>query len=191
MNKRASKLTGSFFAAACILFIGQYNSFGQNSGSFCSERFLPKKGVVLLREKFRDWRIKTVEDMEPAHQALWQQNRFMDCPGLAKGHFTGTASEEIGLLLVPRQTEKKGFKVVVLAQKPGGSGMELISIKSESMQDQERFVVYMAPAGLYSNYNKTKEVELQSDGIYLEDLEMGSTLVYWKNSRFETLEMVR
>jgi len=185
------------FAGTGILLLGLFlssgllPSYGQNPESFCSERRFPPEIGKMVLDKFPGWRVKTNEDLDPNHQLLWQQNRFMECPGISRGHFTGFKEEDFGLMLIPDRPDRKGFKILVISFRGKARHPVLFVLREESNQDQERFVVYQAPKGKYSDFRLKNEIELLREGIAVEDLEMGSSLYYWNKNRFERLDLVR
>jgi hypothetical protein len=190
MTRKICKIFGVFSIAFYILAFSN-PILGQSSSSFCSESVIPSEMLKQVKSIFPGWRIKTVEDLEPNHQIMWRENRFLDCPGIVKGNFQGTHNLGFGIMLVQDLHEGKGFKVIVMTQPGRNAKPKLTVLRDEKDLDPERFVIYQAPKGNYSDPDNKEKINIQYDGIYLEDLEMGSTLFFWKDKHFEKWVVVR
>jgi len=191
MKEKLRKTLGRLIMIIVGLVTASGPVWGQSSTSLCSESVIPAGMLKMVKAKYPGWRIKTVEDLEPNHQIMWRENRFLDCPGIVKGNFQGTSTKGLGLMLIKDLQEAKGFKIIVISATGNKGHFQLTLLKDEKEQDPERYVIYLAPKGNYSNYDNKQQIEIPFDGIYLEDLEMGSSLYYWKINRFEKWEVVR
>jgi hypothetical protein len=79
-------LTMLFLSLPCMTF-GEEYSFN------CSEGNLPLGIQNLLKSSFADWRIQTLQYLDPYDQKLWKENSPQECPGIALGHFINQSYE--------------------------------------------------------------------------------------------------
>jgi hypothetical protein len=152
----------------------------------CDNTPLPEEIRKLLAQKFPAWRTLQLSDLHPEKQQLWLDGEHRnECPGITVGHFEATTRLSYAVVLIPRDTDKITFKVVVV-----GDGKQR-PFKLTMLEEPEYIVnynvIYRVAPGKYSDVGQTQSVQLSLDGLMMRQLDVGTTLFYWKDGHYRRL----
>lgn len=154
----------------------------------CDVNALPKSISETLSTSYAEWRVKTVDDLESYDRELWLKNNPHDCPGFTSGHFVDSTDRSFAVLLVPKEPDANGFKVIVFS-KPDCQSPYIPRVIAESKsQNSASMVIYRVPPGTYSDAEQTRRVQIQLDSFQVEILEASATLYFWQGGRFQHLQ---
>jgi len=155
----------------------------------CGHGRLPIGVLQSLRTQFAGWRIKTFDDLEPYHRQLWTETRGNECPGIAVGRFLMDSVDVVCLLLVRDQPGKRGYKIVAFSPRRDKSRPRVLVVEDEPSGNAAGVVLCRVAPGILSGVETTQPVRLVLDGLQVEELEVGSTLYYWKDGRFRHIRI--
>ena len=153
----------------------------------CNVNALPKSVSETLSSRYAEWKIKTVDDLESYDKELWLKNNPLDCPGIASGHFVDSGDQSFAVLLIPKEPDANGYKVIVFS-KPDSESPYVPKVVAEAKsQNSASMVIYRVPPGTYSDAEQTRRVQIRLDSFQLEILEASATLYFWQGGRFQHL----
>lgn len=154
----------------------------------CRISRLPKEAQVLLNREYANWRPKDVSDLGADDRQYWSKAHTRGCPGIAAGHFEGPYQLSYALLLVPKSESTQGYRIVVLTKVTDDSYTLRVLDLGDSGASDSGMVIFTAPQGSYSDSEGTTSVQLKLDGIYVEWIEKGAAIYYWKDGNYLTLQ---
>jgi len=172
-----------------MLLVSGWSSAAENNVTLpsitsCNTNVIPDSISNLMKSSFVGWRIKNERDFDDFHRAAWIKAKPGLCPGIAKGHFINSLTNDYALLLVSSDQKKQSYKVVVFSPK----GEKINSYIVESGRNfMERVAVSAISPGAYFGVENSPTVELKTDGIMVEELEVGSMIYYWSNGSFKNI----
>lgn len=188
MTSRYFAFTPIAFKLLCLivaaLFFSSSRASGKAEDTSCNTNFIPGSILSLMKYSFVKWRIKNERDFDDSHRASWIKTKPGLCPGIAKGHFVNSQTEDYAILLVSKDHKKQSYKVVVFSPKGGKINSYLVESGQHFM---ERIAVSRIPPGTYSGTEDSPTVELKMDGIVVEAIEAGSMIYYWSNGSFKNI----
>ena len=150
----------------------------------CDASRLPGKATKLLESRYPTWKIETLGDLGEDYKKMWLDKHERDCPGLASGQFHGKGkAESYVALLLPRDSNKHGFKVIVLTQ-TGNGIFSAIVLENSTGPTSTPVVVSRVGPGKYFDAARWKDMQIDTDSIFVEQLEVAGRLYYWKEGRF-------
>jgi hypothetical protein len=160
------------------------------SSTPCGEVVLPAPISELLKGKFAQWRPKRVLDMEPADQQLWLKGpNGKACPGIVIGHFENPDSFSYAFLLVPRSDANGGHKIVVFSRDANKDVYTWRLLDHADGQTYSGLVISKAEPGKYEDWEGKKSIRLRLDALYLEWMEKGAQIFYWRAGRYQKLQV--
>lgn len=155
---------------------------GQESADPCSNE-LPEQVQTLLRERFGQWKIETKADLSDDHKIMWEKTHALDCPGLAAGHFRSTNTLSFAILLISKNPQVVGYRVLVADSDPQNKYHLKLLVQSAQPIPSD-VVVYRTPPGKYFQPEGTGDISIDLDGIIFESMESGAFLYYWKAGQY-------
>ena len=172
---------------AVILVMAPISS-GQGKDA-CRISSLPSGSRVLLDRQYGDWRPKRVSDLGPDDKQLWLKAHPKDCPGIAIGHFEKPDQLAYAVLLVPKLQSSHGYRIVVLSKVATDDSYAAKVLDQGDTQDSDSGMVISAtPRGSYSDFERTKSVQVKLDAVNVEWIEKGAVLYYWAHGKYRTLQ---
>jgi hypothetical protein len=154
----------------------------------CDVNALPKSVSETLSSRYADWRIKTVDDLESYDRELWLKNNPHDCPGFTSGHFVGSTDRSFAVLLVSKERDANGYKVVLFSRSDSQPPYVPKVIAESKSQNSASMVIYRVPPGTYSDAEHTRRVQIRLDSFQVEILEASATLYFWQGGRIQHLQ---
>ena len=173
----------SFFLFACFAV---QPLVAASSPDPCAGTKLPAGVEQLLKQKYPDWRPKTVSDLEAYDHELWLSTNPHSCPGLAIGHFEQPNQLAYAILLVPNSGPSGGYKIIIAvnSEDPNNYVVRLL--------DHGKFasglVILKERPGKYKGFDETRSIALKLDGLNVEWLEKSSVLYYYSNGKYHQLQ---
>jgi hypothetical protein len=160
--------------------------YAQNASYDCSVDSLPKDISKALRTSFGGWRIQTVKDLDPYDQKLWKSKRLNECPGIANGNFFNRGNQAFALLLVPASvTGFTGYKLIAFSRSDKNGHFFSTVIEDVKNQDSLNLAISRVPPGVYKEPEETKSIQIKTDGIQIEKIEVTTKVYFWRNNHFE------
>jgi len=133
----------------------------------CDVNLLPKSITETLSSRYAEWKIKTVDDLESYDRELWLKNNPHDCPGFTSGHFLGSTDRSFAVLLVPKEPDANGYKVIFFAKSDSESPYVPKIIAESKSQNSASMVIYRVPPGTYADAERTRRVQIRLDSFQL------------------------
>ena len=183
-------LKAAFLGVVCVFNVATVLMSAARGSSECSEAALPAPVSELLKAKFPQWRPKQVSDMEADDQQLWLKGQNgKECPGIAIGHFESVENLSYGLLLVPRSNPSGGHKIVVISKDAARGVFAWRLLDHAEGRTYSGLVISKVGPGKYEDWESPKVVEINLDGLYVEWMEKGAQLYYWRTGRYHKLQV--
>lgn len=163
-------------------------SFSQTTPSPCTDSMLPGSVNELLKARFPKWRPKRLLDMDAGDQQLWLKGpNGKACPGIAIGHFENADELSYAVLLVPQSNPGGGHKIVVFGKTKDVYSVRLLD-QAEG-QTYSGLVISRTGPGKYDDWENTKSIQIELDGLRVEWMEQGAQLYYWRAGRYRKLQV--
>jgi hypothetical protein len=156
----------------------------QEPGQACQESALPEGVRAALASQYAAWRVQTAADLQLEYQKQWMTKRPAACPGIASGHFAGKSAVSYAVLLIPREKGKQGYRLVVFDPAAKGAFSPVVLEQSDAYIPTGSGIYRIDP-GLQFNEEKFSTFKLKTDGLYLETLDQGGFIYYWKHGRYQ------
>ena len=150
----------------------------------CVDSALPEGVRATLADKYSDWRVQVVADLQSAYQKEWMTKRPMACPGIASGQFAGKSALSYALLLIPRAKSKLGYRLVVFDPASRDSFSSMVLEQSDTYVPTGSGI-YRVDPGLQFNEAKFTTFKLKNDGIYIETQDQPGFIYYWKHGHYQ------
>jgi hypothetical protein len=150
---------------------------------------VPKEIEAALKTSYRDWEIQTFTNLGPTEKAKWTKTNQSDCPGIATGHFTSKSLLDYVLLLIPKDSKKLGYKVLLFSPKNGGFVITPVTKGRAHARSHDGVWNGNKPGG-YATYNAAGEKvdsAFKLDLIAVETREDSTELFYWSKGHFHML----
>jgi hypothetical protein len=142
--------------------------------------------VEHIAKQFPSWRIQTLSDFSVEYQDMWKKKHPQECPGFTSGHYLTKTKLTYAALLIPSDSRKPGYKLVLISQSRAGKTFSSVLENVNGVTSTPN-VIYTLPPGKYSDAETVDKVTVHSDVLVLEQLEAGSVLYYYRNGRFKKL----
>jgi hypothetical protein len=156
----------------------------------CSVANLPAPIQDLLKNKFPLQRPRQVFDLSADDQQIWYTSHEKDCPGIAIGHFENNSQLAYAFLLVSNSKPNGGYKLVVFTKDTTGDAYSSKLLNQvEDNIDSTGLLISKVPPGKYSNFQKTRSIRMNLDGILLEWTKAGADLFYFSGGRYQKLNV--
>ena len=154
---------------------------------------LPKEALKEITLNFKNWRVLEKNDIDSLSQVLWDETRGEECPGVAVGNYDGSNEKGYAALIIPQDSTKRKFKLLLLKKNSSRNYTIKTLIKSSGVGDYP--VIYKGKPGTYTetgsfDYDKDNEadsVETKYDVIICEFIEKGALAFYYKDGKFHEL----
>ena len=177
MNTSMRRFLTQMAYGICLLFMYSCVALGQ-----CSSSHLPEQLQRKLAE-YKEWKMVDVGSLTRDDQRTWQNEHPKECPGLTEGRFIDEQPSFVIALV--RRSGNKLFQQV-LAFRPGDVTYEPIPLGVPS----EVAIVHMLiklPPGKYMNFERDVTIRTLRDVVALTQINAHSTLYYWRNGEFHSL----
>lgn len=174
---------------SCSIFFLVINSRAIASDDICAYSSLPQAVERLLVTKYPDWNAWKLPDESP-YLEKWTKEHSKNCPGIASGYFESRTQLSHAILLVPKDPEKLGYRLVVLSKwKASGQDTYRERILWEDDSELARKVVYgyiyTVPPGTYWDFDKTRNVQIGMEGfVYRLIVGRQTILFYWHQDKY-------
>jgi hypothetical protein len=123
--------------------------------------------------------------MDADDQQLWLKGRHgKECPAIAIGHFESADSLSYALLLVPQSNARGGHKIMVFSKDAAKGVYAWRLLDHAEGQTYSGLVISKAEPGKYEDWEGKKTIQLRLDGLYVEWMEKGAQLYYWRAGRY-------
>jgi hypothetical protein len=150
----------------------------------CDSSRLPAEVTKFVQSKYPSWKIETLDDLGENYRKMWLEKHKQDCPGFASGKFyDGGNDESYVILLLPRDSKNHGFKLVVFTKTERVTFSASVLAGSTEPTTTPLVVSRVAP-GKYFDAARWKDIQTDTDSIFVEQLEVSGKLYYWKQGRF-------
>ena len=150
---------------AASTFAGPRRASGKN---LCAASRIPAGARGLLRRRASGWTLQDVGRLSASARERWAAKRPSSCPGLAIGRFESTMTVSYGLLLVPRKTSAKGYRLLILTRLDGH--YRLREAEASKSADPANFFVHDVPVSRFFDLNAQRKFNIRfPDGIVLVD----------------------
>ena len=160
-------------------------AYTQQGESACQGR-LPEKLLTEIKQAFPNSKIEETGDLTSEYREMWVKAHASQCPGLTEGNYKGTDQNLFAVLLLSKEPEKPGARLVIVNPAASGSNrfkvLETVKIATASPN-----VIFTLPPGQYSDPEGLHKVRTRFDGIVLEQLEVGSILYYYRGGAFHKM----
>lgn len=157
---------------------------GQGSGQACRDSALPDGVRAALASQFAEWHVQTTADLQADYLKQWMAKRPSACPGIASGQFAGKSAVSYAVLLIPREKGKQGYRLVMFDPAAKGAFSQALLEQSDAYIPTGSGIYKIDP-GLQFNEEKFSTFKLKTDGLYLETLDQGGFIYYWKHGRYQ------
>ncbi len=180
----------AFIGVVSLLSLTAVAMSAAQVASPCDAATLPAPISELLKSKFAQWRPKQVSDMEADDQQLWLKGpNAKGCPGIAIGHFESADSLSYALLLVPQSNPSGGHKIVVFSKDATNDVYTSRLLDHAETHSYSGLVISKAEPGKYEDWEGKKSIRIKLDGLYVEWMEKGAQLYYWRVGRYQKLQV--
>jgi hypothetical protein len=187
---KTSWLKITFIGVVGVLNLAAVPMSAAQDSSPCDITALPAPISELLKGKFAQWRPKQVSDMEADEQQLWLKGpNGKACPGIAIGHFESADSLSYAFLLVPRSDANGGHKIVVFSKETVKDDYTSRLLAHAETQTYSGLVISKAEPGKYKDWESKKSIQIKLDALYVEWMEKGAQLYYWRVGRYQKLQV--
>lgn len=150
----------------------------------CDPSRPPAEVTKVLESSYPAWRMETLEDLGEKYKKMWLEKHERDCPGFASGQFHSKESDEsYVILLVPRESKNHGFKLVVVSKSRNGVLSPSV-LESSTGPTSTPVVVSRVAPGKYFDAARWKDIQTDTDAVFVEQLEVAGRLYYWKEGHF-------
>ena len=186
VNKTKKRQVLIIGISVVLLFPGTF--LESRAEESCNIEDIPEQGRQLIAQKFPGWRGWGLSDLTKEEKDHWSKNENKsNCPGLAIGHFESKANLSYALSLIPVDQKKRGWRLVVISKNRQGVYQEKILRRRDDLTGTG--VLYKASPGKYSDPEESQSVRLTLDGVIYEEYEKGAILFYWRNGRYNELDI--
>lgn len=150
----------------------------------CDSSRQPAEVMKFLESKYPAWKMETLADLGESYKKMWLKKHQEDCPGFASGQFHGMGKDEsYVVLLLPRDSKSHGFKLIVLTKTISGAFSAGV-LESSTESTTTPVVVSRVAPGKYFDAARWKDIQTDTDLIFVEQLEVAGRLYYWRQGRF-------
>jgi hypothetical protein len=156
----------------------------QSHRHFCDDDQVPPEVLAAVQQQYPEWHFQLLTELSREYQQQWLKDHPEECPGFAVGHFQSATRTDFAMLLVRSRAAQSGSKLVVVSETPAKK-WQVKALKEETTSYYYEAVSRVAP-GKYKGKNPGS-VALTLDGFQLDTFDVGSTLYYWRNGKFQTL----
>lgn len=170
-----------------ILIVNGYALSGEPSALQPCVSLLPKEGLKKITISFKDWRILEKNDIDSDDQILWDKAHGGECPGVAVGDYDGSKEKQYAILIIPKDSVKRQFKLLLLKNNPSEKYTIRTIYEADNAGDAYP-VIYTGDSGTYSDlYDENTKVEVNHDAIICEFIEKGAFAFYYKKGKYKKL----
>jgi len=128
--------------------------------------------------------------MEADDQHIWLKGpNGKGCPGIATGHFENADSLAYALLLVPQSNPNGGHKIMVFSKDATKDAYAWRLLDHAEGQTYSGLVISKAKPGKYEGWEGKKSIQIRLDALYVEWIEKGAQLYYWRAGRYQKLQV--
>lgn len=176
----------TFFTTAIAVLAFSVAPFAraQDARQACQDSVLPDGVRAALGSQYSEWRVQTAGDLQPEYQKEWMAKRPTACPGITSGQFEGKSTVSYALLLIPRATGRKGYRLVVFGPARKDSFSSVVLEQSDAYIPTGSGIYRIDP-GLQFNEEKFTTFKLKTDGIYIETQDQPGFIYYWRHGRYQ------
>jgi hypothetical protein len=173
-----------FRLISLFCFISLFGAKIVHAEAPCDSSRLPPDVMKVLEARYPAWKIETLGDLGENYKKMWLDKHERDCPGFASGQFDSKGNgESYVILLLPRDSKKHGFKLVVLTKTQNGEFSADV-LESSTGPTSTPVVVSCVAPGKYFDAAHWKDIQTDTDAIFVEQLEVAGRLYYWKEGHF-------
>lgn len=155
--------------------------------NLCGVNRLPAKVRELLRKRASGWTLQDVDRLNASARERWAAKKPPSCPGLAIGRFEST-TVSYGLLLVPRKTSTRGYRLFVLTRSDGH--YRIGEAEASTSADSANFFVRSVPLSHFFDLRAKRRFNTRfPDGIVLVDSGHGeyeSDIFFWSGGAYHS-----
>ena len=146
---------------------------------------LPKNIADYIAANYPNMRTRTIDDLSKDDKMFWSKFSNSECPGMVKGYFQNDKVIDIAVLIVPREKQQKGFKVIVFTIGEGGYTVTTVLDADQSSSLGQ--VIHKTKPGTYTDA-EGKQIDIQRDGIVIEKIESAATIYYWNGREYMSVD---
>lgn len=161
---------------------------GASAKNFCSVSKIPAEARRLLRRRAGGWILQDAGRLNASARKRWAAEKPVSCPGFAIGRFESAASVSYGVLLVPRKTSARGYRIVVLTRLNGR--YQLKEAEASNSADSANFFIRGIPISRFFDLRAKRKFNISvADGIVLVDAGRGeyeSDLFFWSGDAYHS-----
>lgn len=181
-KKKTILLLVALFAASA--FAGPRRASGRN---LCGVNRIPAEVRRLLKKRAGGWILQDVDRLSASARDRWAAEKPPSCPGLAIGRFEST-TVSYGLLLVPRKTSTKGYRLLVLTRLAGH--YRIREAEASKSADSTNFFIHSIPISHFFDLRAKRRFNIRFPaGIVLVDSGRGeyeSDMFFWSGGAYHS-----
>jgi hypothetical protein len=166
----------------------------------CSDSPLLPQGVKKeIANKYENWRILEVSDLNEDDQAIWKKTKGDTHPGVATGQYDNSGKLMYSVTIIPKENKKVTYKILMIKEVSPGSYLSLMLEEYESKDEYGNYpVIYKEKPGKYyyypylekeRDYDVQHVMEIKADVLVVEYLESSAKGYYWKNGKFHKITL--
>jgi hypothetical protein len=151
--------------------------------ALCASILLPTYIQETLTKDFKSWKIKDSSQFNKLTRERWQAELPHACPGIAIGKFENAKLDSYAILLVPREHQDGGYKLLAFTPSVGKVPYEIRTIEHSSDVDASQYFVHRVPISqFFDKTSRTKFRVLTNECIlfvYSGENEYETDVYFW------------
>ena len=159
----------------------------------CTEVFLPREVEKHLETAFGSWKIQQLADLSATALARWKDEKPLECPGIAAGHFERSDALSYAVLLVPKGHVARGYTLLVFNEGSHSAGAgrrrpyEAMVLERWDRGARDVFIRGVEIRKFFDAPSRRKFDARSKDGILFVEAaekEYGTDIFYWTKGGF-------
>ena len=167
---------------------GQGSAHASPSPTLCSVGSLPADVLNRLKQDYGSWKIQEPADLSRRAHERWENEKPLNCPGIAVGNFESSKALSYGILLVPTGHANVGYRFVVFSEKKGQPAYEAKLVDKFDQAGAANYFIRKTPISKFFDEPSRKKFQAHAiDGILFVDSaenEYGVEVYFWSGGRY-------
>jgi len=185
---------GLIFLMTTALVNGQIGSPSPGSPKataeppLCALSHLPSEIQNRLKRDYGSWKIQEPADLGPRAHARWEDEKPLECPGIAVGQFENGKTPAYAVLLVPQGQADAGYRFLEFGLQSGQTPYEMRVLDQWDKGGAANYFIHKTSISKFFDERSRKKFHaLTSEGILLVDSaenEYGVEVHFWSGGSF-------
>jgi hypothetical protein len=160
----------------------------EKSPALCKVGSLPPDIQNRLKEEFGSWKIQESADLSPRAHARWEDEKPLECPGIAVGQFENVKRPSYAVLLVPQGHADAGYRFLIFGPKTSQLSYEMRAVDRWDSSGAANYFIHRTQISkFFDEQSRNKFHAHTSEGILLVDSaenEYGVEVYFWSGGSY-------